>query len=79
MLNLWYWNTIKYHDENYYTYALLAQVHEPNFVSKALSSLDSAQWKIAMDKEYQSLIDNKTWQLVNPPPHRSIISTKWIF
>jgi hypothetical protein len=32
-----------------------------------------------MDKEYQSLIDNKTWQLVDPPPHHSIISTKWIF
>jgi len=29
--------------------------------------------------EYYSLIANKTWELVDPPPHRSIVSTKWLF
>lgn len=32
-----------------------------------------------MDKEYNSLLANETWELVDPPLHRSIISTKWLF
>lgn len=33
-----------------------------------------------MDTEYQSLgVENKTWTLVNLPPNKSLISTKWIF
>lgn len=32
-----------------------------------------------MDKEYQSLINNKTWILVDLPFNKSLISTKWIF
>lgn len=32
-----------------------------------------------MDSEYHSLLKNNTWELVAPPPNRSIISTKWIF
>jgi hypothetical protein len=48
-------------------------------VPKALSSDHSKDWKDAMDKEYNSLINNRIWDLVDPLPNRSIINTKWIF
>lgn len=32
-----------------------------------------------MDKEYNSLIQNRTWTLVDPPPYSSIFITKWVF
>lgn len=32
-----------------------------------------------MNSKYKSLIDNQTWDLVNLPPNKSLISTKWIF
>jgi hypothetical protein len=44
------WNTTKYHDENYYTYAFLAQVHEPSFVSEALSVLTPHNGKLLWTK-----------------------------
>lgn len=36
-------------------------------VDEALSGLEASQWKAAMDSEYQSLMDNHTWQLVPAP------------
>jgi len=32
-----------------------------------------------MHKEYNSLIQNQTWILIDPPPNCSIISAKWLF
>ena len=32
-----------------------------------------------MDKEYKSLVDNQTWELVDLPPNKFVISNKWIF
>ncbi|UYV71448.1 hypothetical protein LAZ67_8003257 [Cordylochernes scorpioides] len=33
----------------------------------------------AMEEEFDSLIENKTWELVDPPKNRNIIGTKWVF
>jgi len=51
----------------------------PTSVSEALSGSDSIHWKRAMDTEYNSLIQNSIWQLVDPPPDHNIINTKWLF
>ncbi|UYV73820.1 hypothetical protein LAZ67_11001021 [Cordylochernes scorpioides] len=32
-----------------------------------------------MEEEFDSLIENKTWELVDPPKNRNIIGTKWVF
>ena len=32
-----------------------------------------------MDSEYNSLMENKTWELVELPPGRSAIGSKWVF
>ena len=45
----------------------LSEVDEPSTIQEAKSS-DAPEWKVATDAEYNSLIENKTWQLVELPP-----------
>ncbi|MCO5577054.1 hypothetical protein L7F22_030876 [Adiantum nelumboides] len=47
-------------------------------VDEALSGLEASQWKEAMDSEYQSPIDNNTWQLVPAPANRKLVTCKWL-
>ena len=35
---------------------------------EARSSDHAAEWKVATDSEYNSLIENRTWKLVELPP-----------
>lgn len=71
------WKSTKFHDEAAYAY--FTEVADPSSVSEALSSTDASHWRQAMESEYSSLMKNKTWILVDPPPQKSIVSTKWIF
>ncbi|UYV73848.1 hypothetical protein LAZ67_11001126 [Cordylochernes scorpioides] len=52
---------------------------DPKDAEEALSGRDSYFWKKAMEEEFDSLIENKTWELVHPPKNRNIIGTKWVF
>jgi histone deacetylase 1/2 len=36
-------------------------------------------WKNAIDSEVQSILKNKTWDVIDRPPDRKPISAKWIF
>ena len=38
----------------------------------------SDKWKKALDAEYNSLIDNETWELVPPPESSNIVGSKWV-
>jgi hypothetical protein len=44
-----------------------------------MKSPKSAQWKRAMQKEYNSLIENNTWSMEKLPPGRKLIQNKWVF
>jgi histone deacetylase 1/2 len=44
-----------------------------------VDALNNANWKSAMEAEYDALIRNKTWQLVPPQKVRNIIGCKWVF
>ena len=48
----------------------LCEVDEPTTLQEAMSSEHAAEWKVATDSEYNSLIENKTWKLVVLPPGR---------
>jgi hypothetical protein len=37
------------------------------------------EWKEAMHKEYDALINNGTWKLVDPPIRTKLIGSKWVF
>ncbi|UYV77314.1 hypothetical protein LAZ67_15000474 [Cordylochernes scorpioides] len=52
---------------------------DPKDAEEALSGRDSYFWKKAMEEEFDSLIENKIWELVDPPKNRNIIGTKWVF
>ena len=74
-----------YHDEyagiSTAKYAALhvAEIDEPETLKDALDSEYAAQWKAAADVEYQSLLENETWELVELPAERKPISYKWVF
>jgi hypothetical protein len=47
--------------------------------NEALNCLVSKKWKVAMDSEYSSFKKNKAWNLIDLPPSRQPINSKWIF
>ena len=51
----------------------------PGTIQEALATDEATQWKAAADDEYQSLLDNDTWDLVKLPRGRKVIGCKWVF
>jgi histone deacetylase 1/2 len=49
---------------------------EPHTVKEALSK---PKWLQAMQHEYDALLKNNTWTLVDPPSRCKLIGCKWIF
>ena len=49
------------------------QIMEPQTMEEALSSDHAKEWKEAADSEYESLIENETWELVELPSGRKPI------
>lgn len=50
--------------------------YEPKTVKDALSS---SHWKQAMQEEYNALMKNNTWCLVDPPSGGNVVGCKWVF
>lgn len=67
------------HDSITYLCVDKDQSCEPETVKEAIASKYNKEWKEAMQSEYQSLMQNKTWQLVNLPDHAKAIKCKWVF
>lgn len=63
-------------------YALSAEGYvdsNPQTISEAKQKDDWPQWKVAIQSEYDSLINNGTWNLVELPKGRKPIACKWVF
>ncbi|UYV76870.1 hypothetical protein LAZ67_14002267 [Cordylochernes scorpioides] len=52
---------------------------DPKDAEEALSGKDSYFWRKAMKEEFDLLIENKTWELVDPPKGQNVIGSKWVF
>ena len=52
---------------------------EPRTLDEALNGPNASRWKNAADDEYQSLLKNDTWELVDLPPGKNVIGCKWVF
>ena len=57
----------------------VCQVTEPNTIEEALTSGHATEWKAATDSEFESLMENETWELVELPKDRNAIGCKWVF
>ena len=53
------------------------KIYLPTTYKQALLSPDRNKWEKAMDKEYDALILNETWELVPLPPGKEIIGGRW--
>jgi hypothetical protein len=61
------------------THALAAMSEDPRSYSEAMHCPDAPKWKGACNEEYQSLMDNHTWDVVDLPPGRKAVKSKWVF
>lgn len=65
---------------DFITYSVRSLVcDEPQTVAEALSREDGHLWKKAILDEYNSLLVNNTWDLVDLPENRKAIPCKWVF
>ena len=55
------------------------EIIEPKTIEEALASDHAKEWKIAADSEYEALLQNETWELVELPEDREAIGCKWVF
>ena len=51
----------------------------PQTYEESLCGDDSRSWKEAMDREINSLVKNKTWQLVEKPKDKKVLDLKWVY
>jgi len=59
--------------------ALILEEGEPPSYRDARASPDKLEWDAAMEREMQSLIDNKTWKLVKLPQNQQVVDSKWVY
>lgn len=57
----------------------MAVKQEPTSYEDAVRSSEKMLWKVAMKEEYDSLMQNGTWKLVELPAGRDPIGCKWVF
>lgn len=61
------------------TVALAAMIdREPRSVTEAMQSDEKWHWEAAMKEEFDSLIQNETWTLVERGDHK-VLDNKWVF
>lgn len=54
-------------------------VGEPTGYKEALKSENCDKWKTAMKEEYDALVKNNTWTLVERPTDQKIVDNKWVY
>ncbi len=60
-------------------YANVCCVAEPGTLKEATMSPNAKEWQEAADLEYESLMENETWDLVELPKDRKAIGSRWVF
>lgn len=55
------------------------EVKVPENVTAAINDTHSSKWKEAMQLEFNSLVANNTWSLVDLPANKKTIGNKWVF
>lgn len=58
---------------------LSRNIDAPISYQDAKSSHEWLKWEEAIKAEYQSLIENNTWEIVDKPKDRKLLKNKWVF
>lgn len=66
------------HKNDYFIF-LTMEGHEPTSYREAIDSDDTADWKVAMQREIDALHKNNTWVLVERPTDRKVLKGKWVY
>ncbi|CAI7920547.1 unnamed protein product [Closterium sp. NIES-53] len=66
-------------DQEEIAHCYWASVPEPKTLAEVLSGADAEKWKQSVKEEYDSLLENKRWELSELPPGKKAISSKLIF
>lgn len=51
---------------------------DPQSFTEAMRSLDAKEWRTAITAEWNSLLENSTFEVVDLPPGRKALSSKWV-
>lgn len=62
-----------------YNFVVSCGSSDPVSVRDAMERSDKALWRKAMEEEYNSLMENKTWELVDRPRGINVVKCKWLF
>ena len=62
-----------------HTALFTSEVAEPQTYKQAVDGKNAKFWHQAMQEEYDSLMENNTWTLVNSPDNRKILPGKWVY
>ena len=62
-----------------YVASSASDLNEPSTYKQAISGDDSIKWKEAMNDEFDSLMKNKTWELVPRPTDQKVIGCRWLY
>ncbi|CAI7838329.1 unnamed protein product [Closterium sp. NIES-53] len=66
-------------EEDEPAYCFLAPApEEPASMEEALAGQDREKWLVSRDAEYQSLLENGTWDLVVLPEGKKAVQCKWV-
>ncbi|CAI7801953.1 unnamed protein product [Closterium sp. NIES-53] len=66
-------------EEDEPAYCFLARApEEPASMEEALAGPDREKWLVSRDAEYQSLLENGTWDLVVLPEGKKAVQCKWV-
>lgn len=60
-------------------YIVREEYREPRSPHEALNGPEHREWAQAMDEEFRSLENNRTWKLTELPAGRKAVGCQWVF
>ncbi|KAJ7664918.1 hypothetical protein B0H17DRAFT_951679 [Mycena rosella] len=71
-------------EEEFQAHARPARIPEPPIVvpltfKQAMASAESEEWANAMTAEFGSLVDTGTFEYIDLPEGRKVVTCKWVF
>jgi transposase InsO family protein len=68
-----------YQKTQQFNYALMTTIMKTSDPQTYGEAKGQHEWEQAMENEYDSLIKNKTWELVDLPKGKNVVNNKWVY